>query len=77
LEIPDFPVDEFDVDGPLSPSGAPPTALRIIICMSPIGSERLKKSQYIQSDIGFRRIEGFMEFEMAAIIFLRLTCLQA
>ncbi|KAF7334423.1 hypothetical protein MVEN_02271600 [Mycena venus] len=80
LEIPDFPVDEFDVDGPLSPSTAPPTTLRIIICMSPIGSERLKKSQYIQSDIGFRRIEGFMEFEMAAmdriantsVIFLRV-----
>ncbi|KAJ7878362.1 hypothetical protein B0H14DRAFT_3130023 [Mycena olivaceomarginata] len=33
LEIPDFPVDEFDVDGPLSSFGAPPTALRIIICV--------------------------------------------
>ncbi|KAJ6462953.1 hypothetical protein C8R45DRAFT_940611 [Mycena sanguinolenta] len=40
---------------------------RIIICMSPEGSRRLLQAQYIQSDIGFRRIVGFLEFEMACM----------
>ncbi|KAJ6486646.1 hypothetical protein C8R45DRAFT_930279 [Mycena sanguinolenta] len=40
---------------------------RIIICMSPEGSRRLLQAQYIQSDIGFHRIVGFLEFEMACM----------
>ncbi|KAJ6567673.1 hypothetical protein DFH09DRAFT_1314192 [Mycena vulgaris] len=41
---------------------------RIIICMAREGSERLQKNgAYIQSDIGFKRIVGFDEFEMASM----------
>lgn len=41
--------------------------LRIIVCMSCEGSKRLLNAQYIQSDIAFRRITGFHEFELAAV----------
>ncbi|KAK7026224.1 hypothetical protein R3P38DRAFT_2948380 [Favolaschia claudopus] len=79
IEVPDFPLDEFDAENPIA-SGSPASTLQIIICMSRTGSERLLKAQYIQSDIAFRRIEEFLEFEMAAmdriantsVIFLRV-----
>ncbi|KAJ7763443.1 hypothetical protein B0H16DRAFT_1718672 [Mycena metata] len=44
------------------------TKLRIIICMYPKGSSRLLKSgQYLQSDIAFKRIVGYLEFELATM----------
>ncbi|KAJ7776748.1 hypothetical protein B0H14DRAFT_2401533, partial [Mycena olivaceomarginata] len=55
--------------------------LRIIICMTPEASRRLISSgRYLQSDIAFRRITGFKEFEVAgmerdantSIIYLRI-----
>ncbi|KAJ6617105.1 hypothetical protein B0H10DRAFT_1948621 [Mycena sp. CBHHK59/15] len=39
--------------------------LRFIVCMGREGSERLLTSQYVQSDIGFKRVVGFYEFELA------------
>lgn len=39
--------------------------LRIIVCMGWEGSDRLRRCQYVQSDIGFKRIVGFYEFELA------------
>lgn len=42
--------------------------IRLIVCMSPKASERLLKSgRYLQSDIGFKRIVDFQEFEMACM----------
>jgi hypothetical protein len=42
--------------------------LRIIICMTPEASRRLISSgRYLQSDIAFRRIVGFKEFEVAGM----------
>jgi hypothetical protein len=40
---------------------------RIIICMTPHSSSRLQKAQYLQSDIGFKRIVGYDEFEISAM----------
>lgn len=40
--------------------------LRIVVCMTVQGSRRLLDAQYIQSDIGFKRIIGFEEFELAS-----------
>lgn len=40
---------------------------QIIICMSTDSSKRLQDTQYLQSDIGFKRIVGFDEFEIAAM----------
>jgi hypothetical protein len=41
--------------------------VRIIICMTQEGSKRLLGAQYLQSDMAFKRIVGFYEFELAAI----------
>ena len=38
--------------------------LRIIICMSKESSRRLLSAQYLQSDIAFKRVAGFLEFEI-------------
>jgi hypothetical protein len=38
--------------------------LRFIVCMGWEGSDRLRKCQYVQSDIGFKRVVGFYEFEL-------------
>jgi hypothetical protein len=44
------------------------TKLRIIVCMSPIASRRLlEHGRYLQSDIAFKRIVDFLEFEMACM----------
>ncbi|KIJ11915.1 hypothetical protein PAXINDRAFT_15246 [Paxillus involutus ATCC 200175] len=37
---------------------------RLVICMLPQNSRRLKEAQYLQSDIGFKRIQAFQEFEL-------------
>ncbi len=37
---------------------------RIIICMSAESSRCLQQAQFLQSDIGFKRIVGFEEFEI-------------
>jgi hypothetical protein len=42
--------------------------IRIIICMAVEASRHLLSSgQYLQSEIAFRRIVGFLEFEMACM----------
>ncbi|KAJ7764293.1 hypothetical protein B0H16DRAFT_1799720 [Mycena metata] len=44
------------------------TKLRIIVCMYPKGSKRLLEAgRYLQSDIAFKRIVGFLEFEIACM----------
>ncbi|KAJ7679320.1 hypothetical protein DFH06DRAFT_1316251 [Mycena polygramma] len=64
LELPDDSLDhhEEDDDAPTSSK-----TTRIIICMTPDSSKRLQQARYLQSDIGFKRIVGFDEFEIAAM----------
>jgi hypothetical protein len=38
--------------------------IRIIICMNKESSKRLAGAQFLQSNIGFKRIVGFQEFEL-------------
>ncbi|KAJ6600477.1 hypothetical protein DFH09DRAFT_1070271 [Mycena vulgaris] len=63
---------DIDADGFESHEEDDPIALsesrrlRFIVCMTVEGSERLLKAQYVQSDIGFRRVVGFYEFELGA-----------
>ncbi|KAG6818895.1 hypothetical protein H0H93_000513 [Arthromyces matolae] len=40
---------------------------RVIICMTPEGSRLLSQAHFIQSDIGFKRIIGFQEFELGGL----------
>ncbi|KAJ6477108.1 hypothetical protein C8R47DRAFT_393343 [Mycena vitilis] len=68
------PEDELS----LAPSG--PCRLQFIVCMGWEGSDRLRRCQYVQSDIGFKRVVGFYEFELAgwerdahtAVVFCRI-----
>jgi hypothetical protein len=39
----------------------------IVICMTNEGSQRLRKAQYIQSDMAFKRVVNYFEFEMATV----------
>ena len=41
--------------------------LRIAVCMSQSSSARLLRAHYLQSDIGFKRIVGFKEFELGGL----------
>ena len=41
--------------------------VQIIICMTQEGSKHLLNAQYLQSDMAFKRIMGFYEFELAAV----------
>ncbi|KAJ7841661.1 hypothetical protein B0H13DRAFT_1649125, partial [Mycena leptocephala] len=58
-----LPVHEEDDD----PPPATDNKTRIIVCMAPDSSARLHKAQYLESDIGFKRIVGFDEFEIAGM----------
>lgn len=50
--------EEDDTTG----SGIDP--IRIAVCMGQESSRRLLKARFLQSDIGFKRIVGFQEFEI-------------
>jgi len=56
--------DDADVDD--TPDDAQ-TPFRIIICMSKQNSIRLLSAHYVQSDIGFKRIAGYQEFELGGL----------
>ncbi|KAJ6517162.1 hypothetical protein C8R47DRAFT_960350 [Mycena vitilis] len=64
LELPDADLAHHEEDGD-APAATNPA--RIIICMTPDSSRRLQQARYLQSDIGFKRIVGFEEFEIASM----------
>lgn len=64
LELDNDALEEHEEDDQALPEDK---VTRIIICMGREGSLRLRKAAYIQSDIGFKRIVGFDEFEMASM----------
>ncbi|KAG6820196.1 hypothetical protein H0H92_001964, partial [Tricholoma furcatifolium] len=41
--------------------------VKMVICMTKEGSRRLLGAQYLQSDIGFKRVVSFYEFELACL----------
>ncbi|KAF7968248.1 hypothetical protein HWV62_31541 [Athelia sp. TMB] len=59
-----LPVYDDDEPEPPNPSDK---MLRIIICMTPESSRRLAAAQYLQSDIAFKRVSGFLEFEIGGL----------
>ncbi|KAJ3925577.1 MAG: hypothetical protein NXY57DRAFT_967582 [Lentinula lateritia] len=64
----EIPADQFneDSDDLLSDSGQG-ESLQIVICMTPQASQRFVMAQHLQSDIAFKRVVGFYEFEIASI----------
>ncbi|KAJ7817676.1 hypothetical protein B0H14DRAFT_2601850 [Mycena olivaceomarginata] len=65
LELDDHTLTPHEEDEEAPPSIDKKT--HIIVCMAPESSTRLQNVQYLQSDIGFKRIVGFNEFEIAAM----------
>ncbi|KAJ7117533.1 hypothetical protein C8R44DRAFT_626720 [Mycena epipterygia] len=62
------PQDHEDEDTTASTQLGQEQKLRIIVCMSPEASQRLAQlGQYLQSDIGFKHVVGFLEFELACM----------
>ncbi|KAI0041139.1 hypothetical protein FA95DRAFT_1473123, partial [Auriscalpium vulgare] len=62
-------------DASQSSDGKTSDYLRIVICMEPEQSARLLKAQYLQSDIAFRRVPDFYEFELGGWDRLNKTAL--
>jgi hypothetical protein len=60
-EVPISALTVYEDDGPINESGE---ILRIVICMTKQSSHRLLHAQYLQSDIAFKRVVGFLEFEI-------------
>jgi len=56
------PTDEED-----EPESDAASGIRIVVCMSCDGSEQLLRAQYLQSDMAFKHVVSFYEFELAAI----------
>lgn len=67
IDLPDDDLAIHEEDDSEQPASTNNGRTRIIICMTPEASRRLLKAQYLQSDIGFKRIVGFLEFELACM----------
>ncbi|KAG6819294.1 hypothetical protein H0H93_013296 [Arthromyces matolae] len=65
LDIPHSDQEVHDEDEPLT--DVDDQSLRIVVCMTPAASHRLLDAQYLQCDIGFKRVQGFQEFELATM----------
>lgn len=55
--------DEDDAE----PIASADATLRLIVCMYPESSSRLAAAQYLQSNIAFKRVYGFLEFELGGL----------
>lgn len=60
-------VDSEDEPSDFNSLGGDDNMLKIIVCMHPEASRRLSEAQYLQSDIGFKRVAGFYEFEIGSM----------
>jgi hypothetical protein len=77
IEIPNFEgrnqatnsYDKFDGDDTedLDPENNLSTPFRMVVCMFREASFLLHSAQYLQSDIGFKRVIGFQEFELGGL----------
>ncbi|KZP03202.1 hypothetical protein FIBSPDRAFT_905199 [Athelia psychrophila] len=74
LPLDTLPVHDEDDDEAESPYTDSPVegaggrkVVRLIICMTPSSSGRLAQARYLQSDIAFKHIAGFLEFEIGGL----------
>ncbi|KAJ6619590.1 hypothetical protein B0H10DRAFT_1946643 [Mycena sp. CBHHK59/15] len=61
IDASSFDIHDKDEEKPSSG----PCRLPFVLCTARDGSERLLNAQYVQSDIGFKLVVGFYQFEMA------------
>ena len=59
-------VPAYEEDDPVTADGNS-SDVYIVICMTNEGSWRLREAQYIQSDMAFKRVVDYFEFEMATV----------
>ncbi|KIK52752.1 hypothetical protein GYMLUDRAFT_1028506 [Collybiopsis luxurians FD-317 M1] len=67
LEVPTAASELEDDDLPEDSTSSKKEPSRIVTCMTTDASWRLVRAQYLQSDIGFKRVVGFYEFELASV----------
>lgn len=65
-EIPLSRLPRYDEDE-LELSASAVTMLQVIVCMRPASSRRLAAAHYLQSDIAFKRVSKFFEFEIGGL----------
>ncbi|KZP19049.1 hypothetical protein FIBSPDRAFT_955798 [Athelia psychrophila] len=65
-EIPLSRLPRYDEDE-LELATSAVTMLQVIVCMRPASSRRLAAAHYLQSDIAFKRVSKFFEFEIGGL----------
>lgn len=58
--------DDFD-DEDSCEANIGETPFRVVVCMLREASRQLLQAQYLQSDIAFKRVVGFQEFELGSM----------
>ncbi|KAF8200102.1 hypothetical protein BJ912DRAFT_898089 [Pholiota molesta] len=78
IEVPNFDNTHYSASGAtwaldddeaedLDPESDIGTPFRMVVCMLKESSFRIHSAQYLQSDIGFKRVIGFKEFELGGL----------
>ena len=60
-------VDIDEDDDPEDCDGGTRNIIRVIVCMTPVNSQRLLHAQFVESDIAFKCVSGFLEFEIGGL----------
>ena len=66
----EFSLEEVDIDEDDDPEdcdGGVGNIICVIVCMTPVNSQRLLRAQFVESDIAFKRVSGFLEFEIGGL----------
>ncbi|KAK0434844.1 hypothetical protein EV421DRAFT_1909145 [Armillaria borealis] len=61
--VEELPWEDLDDPDP-RPLGDQDTTFRLVVCMTPPRSEALLHAEYVESDISFKWVAGFKEFEL-------------
>ena len=60
-------VDINEDDDPEDCDGGAGNIICVIVCMTPVNSQRLLRAQFVESDIAFKRVSGFLEFKIGGL----------
>ena len=60
-------VDIDEDDDPEDCDGGVRNFIHVIVCMTPVNSQRLLRAQFVESDIAFKHVSGFLEFEIGGL----------
>ena len=60
-------MDIDEDDDPEDCIGSARNIICVIVCMTPVNSQRLLCAQFVESDIAFKHVSGFLEFEISGL----------